>query len=70
MESSYPTDVAHHIFKLGLTHGHAKISYTLMSKVGLRLPLDYASELTVFIVITELAKWHLGLNAGLPQIWR
>ncbi|KAJ9121067.1 hypothetical protein QFC24_005048 [Naganishia onofrii] len=32
MESSYPTDVAHHIFKLGLTHGHAKISYTLMSK--------------------------------------
>jgi hypothetical protein len=33
MESSYPTEVAHHIFKLGQTHGHAKISYTLMSKV-------------------------------------
>ncbi|KAJ9097794.1 hypothetical protein QFC19_006662 [Naganishia cerealis] len=32
MESSYPTDVAHHLFKLGQTHGHAKISYTLMSK--------------------------------------
>jgi hypothetical protein len=33
MESSYPTEVAHHIFKLGQTHGHAKISYTLMSHV-------------------------------------
>lgn len=33
MESSYPTEVAHHIYKLGQTHGHAKISYTLMSKV-------------------------------------
>ncbi|GHJ83853.1 hypothetical protein NliqN6_0255 [Naganishia liquefaciens] len=32
MESSYPTEVAHHIYKLGQTHGHAKISYTLMSK--------------------------------------
>ena len=34
MESSYPTEVAHHIYKLGQTHGHAKISYTLMSKVS------------------------------------
>lgn len=27
----YPTAVAHHLYKLGQVHGHAKISYTLMS---------------------------------------
>ncbi|KAF8748412.1 ChAPs (Chs5p-Arf1p-binding proteins) [Rhizoctonia solani] len=31
MESTYPTAVAQHLFKLGQTHGHAKVSYTLMS---------------------------------------
>ncbi|KAG9082942.1 hypothetical protein FS749_006450, partial [Ceratobasidium sp. UAMH 11750] len=31
MESTYPTAVAQHLFKLGQTHGHAKLSYTLMS---------------------------------------
>lgn len=32
MESSYPTLIAHYLFKLGQTHGHAKIQYTLLSK--------------------------------------
>ena len=27
----YPTAVAHHLYKLGLVHGHAKISFTLLS---------------------------------------
>ena len=27
----YPTAVAHHLYKLGQVHGHAKVSYTLMS---------------------------------------
>ncbi|QRV96081.1 hypothetical protein RhiJN_24099 [Ceratobasidium sp. AG-Ba] len=31
MESTCPTAVAQHLFKLGQTHGHAKLSYTLMS---------------------------------------
>ncbi|KDN44030.1 hypothetical protein RSAG8_05762, partial [Rhizoctonia solani AG-8 WAC10335] len=31
MESTYPTGVAQQMFKLGQTHGHAKLSYTLMS---------------------------------------
>ncbi|KAF8594939.1 chaps family protein [Ceratobasidium sp. AG-I] len=31
MESTFPTAVAQHLFKLGQTHGHAKLSYTLMS---------------------------------------
>ena len=34
MDSAYPSMVAHHLFKLGLIHGHAKIQYTLMSMVG------------------------------------
>ncbi|KIJ27347.1 hypothetical protein M422DRAFT_271491 [Sphaerobolus stellatus SS14] len=38
MEMSYPTAVAHHLYKLGQMHGHGKISYTLMS-VGLPEPL-------------------------------
>jgi len=33
MESTYPTIVAHCLFKLGQINGHQKISYTLMSKV-------------------------------------
>ncbi|EIW68211.1 hypothetical protein TREMEDRAFT_71943 [Tremella mesenterica DSM 1558] len=31
MEASYPSMVAHHLFKLGQIHGHAKIQYTLLS---------------------------------------
>lgn len=27
----YPTAVAHQLYKLGLVHGHAKISFTLLS---------------------------------------
>ncbi|KAG9005535.1 hypothetical protein FRB94_001462 [Tulasnella sp. JGI-2019a] len=30
-ESAYPTAIAHYLFKLGQTHGHQKISYTLLS---------------------------------------
>ncbi|KAG8903755.1 hypothetical protein FRB99_002813, partial [Tulasnella sp. 403] len=30
-ESSYPTAIANHLFKLGRVHGHAKISYTILS---------------------------------------
>lgn len=30
-ESSFPTAVAHEIFKIGQIHGHSKISYTLLS---------------------------------------
>ncbi|KAL5521698.1 BUD7 [Sanghuangporus sanghuang] len=30
-ELAYPTSIAHQLFKLGRTHGHAKISYTLLS---------------------------------------
>ncbi|KAG8926929.1 hypothetical protein FRC01_008206 [Tulasnella sp. 417] len=30
-ESSYPTAIAHHLYKLGRIHGHAKISYTILS---------------------------------------
>ncbi|KAF8520927.1 chaps-domain-containing protein [Hysterangium stoloniferum] len=38
MEMSYPTTVAHHLYKLGQVHGHGKLSYTLMS-MGLPEPL-------------------------------
>lgn len=38
MESTYPTIVAHCLFKLGQLNGHQKISYTLMSKVRTDLP--------------------------------
>jgi Chs5-Arf1p-binding protein BUD7/BCH1 len=31
METSYPSAVGGYLFKLGQTHGHAKISYTLLS---------------------------------------
>lgn len=34
----YPTSVAHQLFKLGQVHGHAKISYTLLS-MGLPEPI-------------------------------
>lgn len=27
----YPTAIAHHVYKLGRIHGHAKISYTILS---------------------------------------
>ncbi|TDL24439.1 chaps-domain-containing protein [Rickenella mellea] len=37
-EASYPTSIAHHLFKLGQIHGHAKISYTLLS-MGLPDPI-------------------------------
>lgn len=37
MESNFPTLIAHQIFRLGQTHGHAKISFTLLSKVSLLL---------------------------------
>jgi len=37
-ELSYPTSIAHQLFKLGQIHGHAKISYTLMS-MGLPDPI-------------------------------
>ncbi|KAG8791615.1 hypothetical protein FRC17_008732 [Serendipita sp. 399] len=30
-EMAFPTAVAHQLFKLGRTHGHAKISFTLLS---------------------------------------
>ncbi|KAG8871488.1 hypothetical protein FRB98_000745 [Tulasnella sp. 332] len=30
-ESAYPTAIAHYLFKLGQTHGHQKISYTMLS---------------------------------------
>ncbi|KZS97343.1 chaps-domain-containing protein [Sistotremastrum niveocremeum HHB9708] len=43
METSYPTSVAHHIFKLGQIHGHAKISYTLLS-MSLPEPIQKAME--------------------------
>jgi hypothetical protein len=33
MDASYPSMVAHYLFKLGLIHGHAKIQYTLLSMV-------------------------------------
>ncbi|KAL7422419.1 bud site selection protein [Cryptotrichosporon argae] len=31
MDSSYPSAIAHNLYKLGLVHGHAKIQYTLLS---------------------------------------
>lgn len=34
MDSSYPSIVSHHLYKLGLVHGHAKINYTLLSMVS------------------------------------
>jgi hypothetical protein len=34
MDASYPSMIAHYLFKLGLVHGHAKISYTLLSMVN------------------------------------
>ncbi|KAH8116030.1 chaps-domain-containing protein [Phellopilus nigrolimitatus] len=37
-EAAYPTSIAHQLFKLGQIHGHAKISYTLMS-MGLPEPI-------------------------------
>jgi hypothetical protein len=33
MDASYPSMVAHYLYKLGLIHGHAKIQYTLLSMV-------------------------------------
>jgi hypothetical protein len=32
-EASYPSAIAHHLYQLGRTHGHAKIQYTLLSMV-------------------------------------
>ena len=41
MDASYPSMVAHYLYKLGLVHGHAKIQYTLLSMVRtLSLQLD------------------------------
>lgn len=37
MDASYPSMVAHYLYKLGLVHGHAKIQYTLLSMVSLHL---------------------------------
>ncbi|KAI5120599.1 hypothetical protein M0805_008076 [Coniferiporia weirii] len=37
-EASFPTSIAHQLFKLGQIHGHAKISYTLLS-MGLPDPI-------------------------------
>ena len=34
----FPTSIARHLFKLGQIHGHAKISYTLLS-MGLPEPV-------------------------------
>jgi Chs5-Arf1p-binding protein BUD7/BCH1 len=43
METVYPTAVASHIFKLGQTHGHGKIEYTLKS-MGLPDPIQKAMD--------------------------
>ena len=43
METAYPTAVANHIFRLGQMHGHAKVSYTLLS-MGLPDPIQKAME--------------------------
>lgn len=42
-ESSYPTTIAHQLFKLGRIHGHGKISYTLLS-MGLPDPIMKVME--------------------------
>lgn len=34
MDAAYPSMIAHHLYRLGLVHGHAKIQYTLLSMVG------------------------------------
>ncbi len=34
MDASYPSLIAHYLYKLGLIHGHAKIQYTLLSMVS------------------------------------
>lgn len=34
MDASYPSMVAHYLYKVGLIHGHAKIQYTMLSMVG------------------------------------
>ena len=39
----YPTSIAHQLFKLGQIHGHAKISYTLLS-MGLPEPIAKVME--------------------------
>ena len=39
MDASYPSMVAHYLYKLGLIHGHAKIQYTLLSMVSTSHPL-------------------------------
>ncbi|KAF8588198.1 chaps-domain-containing protein [Ramaria rubella] len=43
MEMSYPTAVAHHLYKLSQVHGHGKISYSLMS-MGLPEPIQKIME--------------------------
>jgi len=37
MDAAYPSMIAHYLYKLGLVHGHAKIQYTLLSMVSLRM---------------------------------
>jgi hypothetical protein len=37
MDASYPSMIAHYLFKLGLIHGHAKIQYTLLSMVSMAI---------------------------------
>lgn len=34
MDASYPSMVAHYLYKVGLIHGHAKIQYTMLSMVS------------------------------------
>jgi hypothetical protein len=44
MDASYPSMVAHYLFKLGLIHGHAKIQYTLLSMVRI-YPVVFRSHM-------------------------
>ncbi|ODN98284.1 ChAPs family protein [Cryptococcus wingfieldii CBS 7118] len=57
MDAAYPSLVAHYLYKLGLTHGHAKIQYSLLSMnlpVGIfEIMQPYMKYATVFNVAIE-----------------
>lgn len=52
MDASYPSMVAHYLYKLGLIHGHAKIQYTLLSMVSV---FPSASSLSLLIELLREA---------------
>lgn len=56
MDASYPSMVAHYLYKVGLIHGHAKIQYTMLS---MNLPVG------IFEIMQGYMKYGATFNVSL-----